>query len=149
MTLTISPEALALISGRELLIEHLGHRPTFHDFEVLSLTLDRTQVLSTVHDLRATFFIFDIRKAPDDPERKQGSAELLFESVEDLHIDGFNHQNPIMGLGIRPVEPFASQRRFRVEWGGACLRHEVSFTCGRIAVLRVLDLNPFRKALPA
>jgi hypothetical protein len=145
---TISPETLALIPGRELLIQHLGHWPTFHDFEVLSLLLERALVSAAVNDLRAVFLVFDLHKAPDDPERKQGSAELLFENVADLQINGFNHQNPIMGLCIEGPEPSANERRFRVEWGGTCMQHEVSFSCDRISVLRVVDLNPFRKALP-
>jgi hypothetical protein len=144
----ISPETLALISGRELLIQYLGHWPTFHDFEVLALTLDRAVVKARSRDLRVTFFVFDTGKTPDDSERKQGSAELLFENIDELHIDGFNHQNPIMGVSIVPCTPQSAERRFRVEWGGTCLRHDVSFTCARIAVLRVIDLNPFRKPAP-
>jgi len=145
----ISPATLALISGRELLIQHLGHWPTFHDFEVLSITLERPIVSTVANDLRATFFVFDLQKAPSDPERKQGMAELLFESVDSLHIDGFNYQNPIIGLSIISAKPLAEEpHRFRVEWGGTCMHHEVSFTCWRISVLRVLDLNPFRKTLP-
>jgi hypothetical protein len=146
---TIAPEALALISGRELLIQHLGYWPTFHDFEVLSIELNRALVSATTNDLRATFLVFDLNKSPDDPERKQGSAEFLFEDVDDLQIVGFNHQNPILGLVIGPSEPIGGERRFRVDWGGTCMPHEVSFSCGRISVLRVIDLNPFRKALQA
>jgi hypothetical protein len=146
---TILPETLALISGRELLIQHLGHWPTFHDFEVLSLTLERAVVSALTHDLRATFFVFDLQKAPSDPERKQGSAEFLFESIDALHIDGFNYQNPIMGVSITPSEPLGDERRFRVEWGGTCMHHEVSFTCGQISILRVVDLNPFQKVFPS
>src|SRR5438093_9856580 len=138
---TISPETLAIISGRELLIQHLGHWPTFHDFELLSLTLERAVVSAITHDLRATFFVFDLNRSPDDPERKQGTAEFLFEGIDALHIEGFNHQNPIMGLSIVPCEPLGEERRFRVEWGGTCMQHDVSFTCGRIAVLRVVDLT--------
>ncbi len=141
----ILPEILALISGRELLIQHLGHWPTFHDFEVLSLTLERALVSATVHDLRAVFLVFDLHKAPDDPERRQGSAEFLFENVDDLEIKGFDYQNPILGLCIGASEPLGDERRFRVEWGGTCMQHDVSLSCGRISVLRVLDLNPFRK----
>ena len=92
-----------------------------------------------------TFFVFDINKSPDDPERKQATAEFLFEEVDALRIDGFNHQNPIMGLSIEPPGP---ERPFCVEWGGTCIQHDVSFTCGRIAVVRVVDLNPFQKAFP-
>jgi hypothetical protein len=143
----ISPETLALISGRELLIQHLGYWPRFHDFEVLSLTLERAVVSAATDDLRATFLVFDLHKAPDNPERKQGSAELLFESIDELRIDGFNHQNPIAGLSIVLSEPGGQSRRFHVQWGGTCMQHEVSFTCSRIAVLRIVDLNPFRKSL--
>jgi hypothetical protein len=145
----IAPETLELIRGRELLIEHLGHWPTFHDFEVVSLTLERAVVSAVTHDLRATFLVFDLRKSPDDPERKQGTAEFLFESVDQVRIDGFNHQNPVIGLSITPTGPLGEQPRFAVQWGGTCMQHDVSFTCGRIAVLRVVDLNPFRKLFPS
>jgi Immunity protein 50 len=144
----LAPEILELISGRELLIQHLGHWPTFHDFEVISLTLERAVVSAATRDLRATFFVFDLGKSPDDPERKQGTAEFLFENIDQVRIDGFNHQNPIMGLSIVSAELLGEARRFRVQWGGACIQHDVSFTCGRIAVVRVVDLNPFRKAFP-
>jgi len=143
----ISPEVLALISGRELLIGQLGHWPTFHDFEVLSLLLERAVVSAAACDLRATFLVFDLSKAPDDPERRQASAEFLFESIDALHIDGFNHQNPIIGMSIVPSG--GEERGVRVEWGGTCMQHDVSFTCGRVSVLRVVDLNPFRKASPS
>jgi hypothetical protein len=141
---TIAPEILECISWRELLIRHLGHWPSFHDFEVILLTLERAVVAAVTHDLRATFFVFGINKSPDDPERKQGTAEILFESIEALHIDGFNHQNPIMGVSILPSEPLG----FKVVWGGTCMHHEVSFTYGRIAILHAVDLNPFSKTFP-
>jgi len=38
---TISAEVLASIAGRELLTNHLGAWPTFHDYEVISIILDR------------------------------------------------------------------------------------------------------------
>jgi hypothetical protein len=59
------------------------------------------------------------------------------------------HQNPIMGLSVVPSEPLGQEQCFRVQWGGTCMQHDVSFTCGQIAVLRVVDLNPFRKAFPS
>jgi len=143
----ISSDVVALISGRELLIEQLGKWPTFHDFEVLSIVLERAVVSAATNDLRATFLVYDNQKAPSDLERRQGTAEFLFESIGALHIDGFNHQNPIIGLSIVPSEPRSNERRFHVEWGGTGIKHEVSFDCNRISVLRVVDLNPFRKAL--
>ena len=74
----ISQEVLAAISGRELLIQHLGYWPTFHDFEVIDIKLERAPWLTTATcDLLATFFIYDLGKAPDDPERKQAFAHPL------------------------------------------------------------------------
>lgn len=145
----LSPAVLSSIFGRELLVQHLGYWPTFHDFEVLSLTLERTVVEATAQDLRATFLVFDAERSPDDPERRQGTVEFLFEGLAALRIEGFNHQNPILGLSIVFEGPSAGPQRFRVQWGGTSMQHDVSFTCGRIAVLRVVDLNPFRKARPS
>lgn len=144
----IAPDVLATISGKELLIQHLGYWPTFHDFEVVSICLDRAvgAVVSAANsDLRAVFLVFDTNEAPESGERKQGTTEILFEDVDELHIDGFNYQNPIIGLSIVTG---GERGRLRVKWGGTCMRHEVSFVCSRISVLRVVDLNPFRKASP-
>jgi len=144
----ISDEVLADIAGRELLIDHLGSWPTFHDYEVVSITLERAPWLTTATcDMRATFYVFDLDKRHEDQQRKQGLAELLFRGIDDLRLEGFNHQNPIMGLSIVRDTSGASWRRFRVEWGGTCMRHEVSFSCCHISVVRVVDLNPFRKSL--
>jgi hypothetical protein len=50
-------------------------------------------------------------------------------------------------LSIVLSEPGGQSRRFHVQWGGTGMQHEVSFTCSRIAVLRIVDLNPFRKSV--
>jgi hypothetical protein len=139
-------DIIPLIAGRDLLIEHLGYWPDFHDFEVLSMVLERAPwELTATNDLRATFFVFDLRKPPADAERKEGTAEMLFESIDALEISGFNHQNPILGVSITRS---GSEPRFRVAWGGTALHHDVSFTCRRISVLRVVNLNPVLKPHP-
>jgi hypothetical protein len=139
----ISKETLAKILGRELLLSHLGFWPTFEDFEVVSIILERAPWPHTArHDLRATFSAFDINKRPTDPERKQALVEIQFEAIAELHIEGFNHQNPITGLSIKQTD----NCKFQIQWGGTVLKHEVSFICNHISVLRVIDLNPFRKS---
>ena len=70
---------------------------------------------------------------------------MLFESIDSLEISGFNHQNPIIGVSMSRSEPDSP---FVVAWGGTALHHEVSFTCRRISVLRVVNLNPFLKPRP-
>ena len=139
----ISKEVLAKIRGHELLVSHLGYWPKFEDFEVISINLERAPLTPTsTSDLRVTFSAFDINKRPTDPERKQALVEIQFEGILDLQIEGFNRQNPITGLSIKQTD----YETFQIEWGGTCLKHDVSFTCNRISVLRVIDLNPFRKS---
>lgn len=98
-------------------------------------------------DLKAVFYVFDLNKSPNDSTRKQGTAELLFTDIDSLKIDGFNHQNPIIGLSIILGQTNDGSPEYYVSWGGTGMQHEVSFTCGSIAVLRVTDLNPFQKSL--
>lgn len=145
-TSPIAPEILSSISGRDLLIHHLGLWPTFHDFEVLSITVERPLVMTATKDLRVTFLIFDLTKSPDSSERKQGTAEILFEEINDLIIEGFNHQNHIMGLSI--THAISPKTGFQVCWNGTGTKNDTSFTCSHITVLRVIDLNPFQKAMP-
>jgi hypothetical protein len=139
----ISKETLAKIHGHELLVSHIGYWPTFDDFEVISIKLERAPSGDTTsRDLRAIFSAFDINKKTTDPERKQALVEIQFETISSLQIEGFNHQNPITGLSIRQID----DGKFQIEWGGTVLKHEVSFICNHISVLRVVDLNPFRKS---
>jgi len=140
----VAPDVLARISGRELLISHLGYWPTFDDFEVLSILLERAPVKDTItSDLKTTFRAFDINKKKSDPERRQAIVEIQFGDISELKIDGFNYQNPITGLSIKNN----SNASMTINWGGTGMHHAVSFICGHIAVLRVIDLNPFRKSL--
>ena len=54
-------DVVQLIRGRELLVEHLGYRPDLHDFEVLSITLERAPWISP---LLATFERFSSLRSP-------------------------------------------------------------------------------------
>lgn len=141
----ISEEILRKISANELVISHFGFWPTFEDFEIFSITLERAPwPVTAMNDLRAVFSGFDINKKHTDPERKQALIEIQFAEVANLKIDGFNHQNPITGLSIKEI---SGDYKFQIEWGGTFMRHEVSFICNHISVLRVIDLNPFRKSI--
>jgi len=78
----ISDEIVAKISNHELLTSHFGSWPTFHDFEVLSIILERAPWDNTAtHDLRATFLGFDINKSPTGPERRQATIEIQFSGI--------------------------------------------------------------------
>ena len=99
-------------------------------------------------NLRVVFFTFDLDKAPADPKRKQAHTEILFSDLHDLKIDGWNHQNPIIGVSItREFLERMNTEVFRIRWGGTGMPHEVKFSCSNITVVDVMDLNPFEKSL--
>lgn len=138
------PALVTSISGHDRVVAYLGHWPTFHDMEVVTLSLERVPVrVVTTSDLRATFSIFDLNKAPDDPERKQALLELIFEGVADVEVRGWANQNPILGMSLtRPVDRFSP---IAVAWGGC--GHDVNFRCASISVVSLRELNPFRQSL--
>ncbi len=140
---------MARIKGVELVTSQIGHWPDFHDFEVISIWLDRSPCQEGIDcDLRAVFYIYNNQHEPASPERRPAHAEILFHDIDELQISGFNHQNPIIGLGLKLNFCEQLQRnRLRVEWGGTGLPHEVQFRCDSLTVVRVIDLDPFHRGL--
>jgi len=139
---------MSRVRGADLIRDQIGQWPDFDDFEIISICLDRSPSRdpSIACDIRAVFYIFDSRHPGSSPERRPGHAEFLFHNVDEVLIEGFNHQNPITGLGIHLAFcPRLQTERLVVEWGGTCMPHEVRFRCSSITVVRVIDLDPFRK----
>src|SRR5580698_3216619 len=92
----IDKRILARIKGIELLEAQIGKWTNFEDCEVLSILLDRSPYLGGILcDLRAVLFIFDINQSTSSPERRPAHVEILFNDIDELKIEGFNHQNPI------------------------------------------------------
>src|SRR5277367_6453387 len=115
----LDPRVKARIKGVDLVEAQIGRWSDFHDCEVLSIMLDRSPFCEGIAcDLRAVFYIFDIRHAPSSPERRPAHVEMLFHDIDELKIDGFNHQNPIMGLGLSlALCERLRKERILVEWG--------------------------------
>ena len=143
------PEVVAAIEGSHLLVERFGLWPSFADFEIVSLAFDRGNLMETFQsgrwsemvkpNLTATFHGFDSRRARDDPDRKPSVITLRFwGTFERFAFDGFNHQNPIVGLEVI-FEWSANLKRnlFAVDWGGTAIQHDVSFSCERMQVVSV------------
>lgn len=88
----------AVPGGKEL-VEWLGQVPTFHDAEILSLHLCRNgQSILRLHGWIWTGNVADDGRGLLD---KHAVVTLTLENVMDLQLDGFSHQNVIMGLVLR------------------------------------------------
>ena len=87
------------IRNYELVTSSLGGWPSFDDFEIVSMLFERS------HDgeeslpvLTVQFFGFRPDVSPDSPDRNNCLLTIRFEGVENVKLDGFNHQNAINGF---------------------------------------------------
>jgi hypothetical protein len=141
-------DVISKIVGHGMLTRRFGGWPTFEGAELLSLQLDRGNhwwVQKTGNwskriapYLIATFYVFDNRFGEDSPDRNPSRVGLRFEEFEELEIDGFNHHNPIVGMGVSlKYSSISKKKMFRVDWGGPAMKHEASFLCAGVEVLSV------------
>ena len=100
------------IHGSNLLSEQFGEWPSFHDSEVISIDFNRGNeggnptVVVKVHAFEMTS---EVNEKGYYKLINHCDIEFNFESVEDLALKGFNHQNVISGIyfskevvGVRP-----------------------------------------------
>jgi len=87
------------ISGGPELLAWFGQEPTFHDAEILSLTLTRNGISELkIHGWIGTDAV------DQDGYRvleKHAVVTFAFEDIMDLQLDGFSRQNVINGLILR------------------------------------------------
>ena len=133
-----------LIEGSERLTSVYGYWPSFHDAEVIDFNLWRGDV-----DPEQERYIFpvittkihlweltsEVNALGGLVTRHQTLATLRFHDVDEFHMDGFNHQNAICGLGITTEERDAGLSPFfRVVFEPA-FGITSTFRCTRIEVL--------------
>ena len=90
------------IAGSQKLTAIYGEWPSFHDAEVIELHYWRGQMKPGDWDdsnvlpvLSAKIHIFI-----ESPTSQHTLATVRFEDVDDFKMEGFNHQNAILGLSI-------------------------------------------------
>jgi hypothetical protein len=141
-------EAHQFIEDFERVVAHLGMWPSFHDAEVLKLTIDRTQVaiskeLSPVLDLHLRGWVMTSEVTEQGFYKLRGDAvfHFQFEGVTNLHVEGFNTQNVLSALNLEVVEDPHNEGRkvLRVELEH-CYEFEASFTAQKA---RVLGITPY------
>ena len=90
------------ISHSERVVSHFGYWPTFHDAEVLWIRLDRqSSDLGGPPTLDAALYAFEMTDRVDVSGhyvlQKHALVQFRFSGVVESTIDGFNHQNALLG----------------------------------------------------
>jgi len=119
-------DAIHDLPGAQALIEWFGRRPSFHDAEILSVSLDRARTscirlhtwdLTSEVDAKGYYVL-----------KNHVVVWFLLEGVSDLELAGFSHQNVISGLTVK-----RSQEGFELLLG-QCYRLAGTLTAGSIRV---------------
>lgn len=128
---------LELITGADQLVERFGCWPSFHDAEVILLTLHRhgdngpiaemvvhTWLMTDKVDERGYYLL-----------KKHTLVRFVFEGLTTNELSGFNRQNVLFGLELAP-ETVEGKQAFRITidpsygLGGTLI-------CGRLLVAEV------------
>ena len=94
------------IKGSEKLTRIYGGWPSFHDAEVIELQYWRGDIKPGDWDDRNVFPVLTVKIHIfiESPSSQHTLATLRFEDVDDFKMEGFNHQNAILGLSITVQE---------------------------------------------
>ena len=141
-------EAHQFIQDFQRVLAHLGMWPSFHDAEVLKLTVDRTHVatakeISPVLDLHLRGWVMTSEITEQGFYKLHGDAvfHFQFERVTNLHIEGFNNQNVISALNLEVVDdPHNRDHKVLQVELEHCYVFEASFTAQGA---RVLGITPY------
>jgi hypothetical protein len=133
------------IGNSSLLTDIFSEWPSFHDAEVLKISLDRApgdQFYGP--NLESEIHVFAMTGEIDEKGfcelTKHTLVRLAFLEVYELSLTGFNHQNVLWALGIvdisdRQLERIKFQVTFAGSWGIAA-----KFQC---AAIKVRSVQPF------
>jgi Immunity protein 50 len=98
-----------LIEGSKKLIDIFGYWPSFHDAEVIELHFWRGDVDPDADRyifplLRVNLHVWEMKNDLNSQgflgRRHHTLATLRFHDVNEFRMEGFNHQNAILGLSI-------------------------------------------------
>jgi hypothetical protein len=133
------------ITNAEALISVFGYWPSFHDAEVVALSLSRAFNDDYGPALAATIHVFEMTSAVSSSGHfvchKHSIVELRFRNIDDLNLEEFNHQNALNELSIKQADPLQSHRQFAVSFEGAS-GLDCTFICQHIEVLSITQGIP-------
>jgi hypothetical protein len=97
------------IEGHKQVLEAFGYWPGFHDAEVRSLVLDRNVTLfEEIADARVEVCLHAVEWTRNSqPRFNHHLVQFRFHEVDELVVEGFNHQNAILEFRIEDYAPDA------------------------------------------
>jgi hypothetical protein len=141
----------ALIESSQKLIEIFGYWPSFHDAEVIDLHLWRGDVepeagryvfpVLTVK-LHVWEITSEVNKEGFFVSRCHTLSTLQFHNVDEFRMEGFNHQNAILGLSIVKQERAQGPSPVFAVQFDAAFGMGASFFCSRIEVVDAIPCSP-------
>jgi hypothetical protein len=134
----------APIAGADRVTSIFGYWPSFHDAEVIDLRLHRGDIRDIGPALIAKIHAFEMTKEVSASGsyvcRHHCVVTMRFAGIEDLELDGFNHQNALMGLNISGT--FSDTKAgLEVSFENA-FGLDATFSCRSIEVVNVESLIP-------
>ena len=85
------------VGNAQLVIDRFGEWPSFHDAEVMRLSLDRNGRVLTL-ELMAFTMLDEVDDRGYFKHANQSLVTLRFAGINDVSLEGFNEQNVISGL---------------------------------------------------
>jgi len=135
------------IAGSELVPRVFGYWPSFHDAEVVRMSLE-TRPYADGPVLRADIYAFEITNdiGPDGTFvlRHHSLVSFLFSGIDNLRLEDFGNQNTLMGLRIIDVRSRQLESlKFEVSFDGS-FGVTVGFLCRDVSVESVRPWRPER-----
>ena len=136
-------EDFGSINGAEQLVSIFGYWPTFHDAEVLWMRLDRRPAGEGDYGPTLEALVHAFEMTPEVGSdghyvlRHHVLVHLRFQEVVELRLDGFNHQNALMGLTFTDLRDGQMER---VKWAvrfDSAFGADASFQCLAVEVVNV------------
>lgn len=140
--------AYEVIENHQLVLEHFGQWPSFHDGEVHCLVLDRMRQHSNGSCypsielfVRGWIMTSEITEEGYYKLKHDSVVHFLFEEVGELELDGLNHQNVLSGLEFEKRLDEKSNANLCIELSH-CFGLSGRFTAAKA---KVVSVTPYAK----
>ena len=150
----LAAEIYRRVTGFERVTGFFGYWPSFHDAEIVSLLLERTGRPEHYEGPVVTMKLAT-REWRHDPAtgrtvtHRNAVVEFRFTSAEGFHLAGFDYQNAIDSLELRPAGDERFPGRLRVSFRpGTGVAGSFSAEAGVTDVAPLSEADPYHPATP-